>query len=261
MEIYKYSVCGYTCALLPSVKTIIPRETVKAVCSRQSGIGAEMLIVCSLKCPLITVYASDGGRKKSDVAGAFAAARYYSAAFGSDKTRFAMGDGIISAEVKGSGEISLTFPTADFSPASVGTIDRRECVSRDTHCGSKCVKVTAMNMCGVRSVVISDDAYGMILYGIAESLSENQLFSHGTDVDIISSVNSDYVKLLSYERHAGYVGLSPTGACAAVSALDKLGLRNRADFMTEHGKISVAVSDKIIATANVKKVMHGNVFI
>jgi diaminopimelate epimerase len=203
----------------------------KELCDRHFGIGADGILIVrkSAKAHIqMVIINSDGSYAAMCGNGirCFAKYVYEKGIVKFEKMNIETGDGIKGAsliieegEVK---EITISMGTPSFNPKHIPALYENEIVMNRFLINNREYELNSLLMGVPHTVIIGD----LEKYNVEEGryIEKYKIFPEGTNVNFCQVLNSQEVKVKTWERGAGPTLACGTGSCAAVVAAHKLGL-------------------------------------
>lgn len=243
MEFVKYHVCNGDRIVSEDARA---ENEARSLCDRHSGVGASGLVIVGENPFAAKFFRPDGREIPLDMSGVLCAGAYLCGKRKTPKLAILTEAGLIEIETR-SGEMTARFPAIkDQTPKT-----RRADISTPT-------EYIKFEFAGAERIVCpTDDIYTAMLFGVGEKMSEYRSRTP-FDVDFVSVISKDRIKVRSYERGAGYV-TSADGAVLAAAAMSALGkCESDVDIAVDSGRMHVSLSPRPNITASVVHVMNGS---
>lgn len=239
----------------------------RLICHRNTGIGADGLIIVNVKpeegIPVeMIIYNSDGSLAPMCGNGIRCFSQYcYDEGIVTDrKYSVKTGAGILEVDVKDTDpfmvEIDMGKPIFDPKVSSIDTnlpefINQKIPIADITGFDGEpdeelSVNVSTFFMGTVHTVIWEDEMKGKAVIGIDEGelISINPIFKEKTNVNYVSIVDRNTIKLRTYERGAGYTLACGTGACASVVlGIRENKLNNRVKVVLPLGELIITQNE------------------
>ncbi len=240
-----------------------------AICSRNSGIGADGIIVLSKSrdadCRM-EIYNSDGSwAEKSGNGLRIAAAHFYAYHKPRKQIIIETATDISDAEIKRAGEkgflmrVSLGRPQFESQLVPIKSKFKYH-INCPTKINGKIIKLTALSVGNPHAVLFVND-FSFDWRVLGRNIETAPIFRNRTNVEFVKIVNRRKVVLNDWERGAGATGSSGTGAAAAVVAGVINGLLERkVEVVFPSGSLYIEWSDNkdsIHLTGPVQFIGHG----
>lgn len=253
---------------------------VTQICSRRTGVGADGLIVLRRSPLEMIVYNYDGT---------------VASMCGNDVRCFAhycFDDDIIPVNVRDyrvrtdGGNLDITVKSADpfiteinmgmpdFSPEKIGRdCKQEELVNLTIEIAGEKITMSSLFMKTINTVVWIPEAPWVIdkengfeinkrIAHLGERISEHPLFKKKTNVNFACKLNSEEIKLITYEAGLGYTAASGTGACATVvmGALERK-LNKKAKVLFPYGELEVRLEkDGVRMIGPAERIIQGRYY-
>ena len=250
------------------------------MCSRRTGVGADGVIVLRRSPLEMIVYNSDGSNAPMCGDDIRCFANY---CFDDDiipvnvreyRVRTEMGplDILVKSAEPFVTEVNMGMP--DFSPEKVGCdCKREELINRPIDIAGERVIVSSLFMGTAHTVVWVNESPWMDknengyeinnkIVHIGEKISKHPIFKESTNVNFACRLNSDFIKLITYEKGIGFVAASGTGACAAVvmGALERK-LNKNARVLLPHGELEIRLQrDGVRMIGPAERIVQGRYY-
>jgi len=235
-------------------------------CNRNTGIGADGMIICVKKGPTraeMVFYNADGSRAKMCGNGVRAFSQYLFDNAILKGTSYEIetlaGVMLIELDLSNGFQATVNMGTPDFTPSSIPISREDEVINEKMNIIDKDFNITALLMGATHSVIFVDDlsSFDMIKYG---SFIENmELFPDRTNVNFVEIKNSTNIKMQTFERGAGLTLACGTGACSAVVVGNKLNkLDKEVCVQLPLGELIIKLTDKgVFMTGPSEKIAEG----
>jgi diaminopimelate epimerase len=203
----------------------------KNLCDRHFGIGADGILIVrkSHKAHVqMVIINSDGSYAAMCGNGIRCFAKYvYEKGFVEDKNMsIETGDGIKNAfltVIDGRvSDITISMGIPSFSAQLIPAASDEEIIRKKLNVNNKEYEITSLLM-GVPHTIVFGD---LKKYNVEEGkyIEKHSTFPLGTNVNFCEVLNSEEIRVKTWERGAGPTLACGTGSCAAVVAANKLGL-------------------------------------
>lgn len=206
-------------------------EIAKEVCHRRFGIGADGLVIIrnsKLADAKMVIINSDGSRANMCGNAIRCFAKYLYEAKMINKTEIAIetGDGIkrVNLTIKNN-EVSLVrvnMGRASFKGEDILLRSKDKLINEEVKINNNNYKLTSLLMGVPHTILINDKNQYSIEDG--KIIERYDLFTEGTNVNLVNKIDENNIQVQTWERGAGATLACGTGCCAAVVALNKLGM-------------------------------------
>ena len=250
------------------------------ICSRNTGVGADGLIIVRRSPLEMIVINSDGSRATMCGNGIRCFANYcYDDEVIPVTVRdyeVMTGAGVMKVSVQTTdpfvAEINMGLP--DFTPANVGCdCASEDLINRQLEIGGELVTVSTMFMGTVHTIVwvmdnpwapdsISGFSINEKILRQGKLIAEHPVFKEKTNVNFALKLNKGTIKLITYERGIGFTAASGSGACASVviGALERK-LNKSAKVILPYGEINVSLKrDGVRMVGPAERIMTGRYY-
>lgn len=239
-------------------------EEARAIGNRRTGVGFDQLLILEpVQNPDADIFMRirnpDGSEAEACGNGTRCVAARTMDELDTDTLKVETVAGILSATRRADGLV-----TVDMGPANLDWRDIPLAEAADTlHLGIESgplVDPVAVNMGNPHMVFIVDDADAVDIAGLGPELETHPLFPERTNVEAISSLGEDRVRMRVWERGAGITQACGSGACAAAVAAHRRGLTGRkVDVILDGGPLTIEWRDdgRVLMTGPVATSFEG----
>ncbi len=215
-----------------------PENLSKLVCDRHTGVGADGLIIAygSDRADIrMDIYNSDGSRAEMCGNGLRCFAQYVyqermvsSKAFTVDTLAGIMKPGLILDENGRVAGVVVDMGSPTFAPSDIPVVFNGEkFIDVPVEIENRVYKVSAIRMGVPHSIVYVDNMEEIDIKSIGSSIENHSLFPQKTNVNFVQVIDSQAIKVRTWERGAGSTLACGTGSCAAVVISALLGRTSR----------------------------------
>ena len=198
-------------------------DRIRAIADRHTGVGCDQFIVVTqprhaAATAGMRIFNADGGEVEACGNGARCVARLLLDE-GHDQTRIESPGGLLVAR-RAPGDVEAV--TIDMGPAGVDWPDIPLAEEHDTlHLDLSVGPLSdpcAVNIGNPHCVFFVDDADAMDVAGLGPQVENHPLFPQRTNVEFVSVIGPDHLRMRVWERGVGITRACGTGACASVVA-------------------------------------------
>lgn len=281
-DFFKYQALGNDYVVIDPRSTGLPvtPETVRLVCDRHFGIGADGVVHGPLEEPRpgvpvpLALFNSDGsvcGRSGNGLrmfalhladrdAGSWATGDPFT-------LRTTAGDSPVRILDRAAGTVQVGLGIPVFDAAALpllnedGTPAEGSTLSVPLTVGEHKLTVTALDNGNPHTVVPVDEPTPELARDLGPGIAGHARFPHRTNVQFLRVVSRGVLAIEVYERGAGYALASGSSACAAASAARQLGLcDDRVEVRMPGGSVTVtlAADGAVTLTGEVRQVATGD---
>lgn len=222
-------------------------EIAKQVCHRRFGVGADGLVIIrnsDVADAKMVIINSDGSRANmcGNAIRCFAKYLYEVKMIKKDSIAIETGDGIklVNLDIIDN-EVSLVrvnMGKASFKGEDILLSSKDKLFDEEVVINNKNYKLTSLLM-GVPHTILVNDKNEYTLED-GKIIEKSDLFSEGTNVNLVNKIDENNIKVNTWERGAGATLACGTGCCASVVALNKLGMcSNKVKVTTRGGALEV----------------------
>ena len=167
--------------------------------------------------------------------------------------------GILSATRRADGLVTVDMGPANLDWRDIPLAEATDTLHLEIESGPL-VDPVAVNMGNPHMVFIVDDADAVDIAGLGPGLETHPLFPERTNVEAISSLGEDRIRMRVWERGAGITQACGSGACAAAVAAHRRGLTGRkVDVILDGGPLTIEWRDdgRVLMTGPVATSFEG----
>jgi diaminopimelate epimerase len=203
----------------------------RALADRHTGVGFDQALM--LEAPrnphsrvYYRVFNSDGGEVEQCGNGArcIAALMYARAPQLGREIEMESKGGIVHAQVRPDGLVSVDMGVPDFDPRSIPLDAAAEADSYTLEVGGEAVDFGAVSTGNPHAVLRVADAAAAPVAKLGPGIERHPRFPNGANVGFMQIVDRNHIRLRVFERGAGETLACGTGACAAVAVGRRQGL-------------------------------------
>lgn len=231
-------------------RQVLSRQAVQAVCHRQTGLGADGVLVgpfLTERGILLQIYNSDGSRTEKSGNGILIFAKYLKDAgyiqkkefeilVDGDKTGFCDDAAFLSAptRIRYNNELGTSMTVSMgrllFTPEAVGCsyhpagngADVGELVDVPLDFGNYTYRCTCVSVGNPHCVLPFKTVTKGIVCDVGEKIENSAYFTGGINTQIAQVIDRHNIQIEIYERGAGYTLASGSSACAAAGAMHRM---------------------------------------
>lgn len=225
------------------------RDAIPRICDRQRGIGADGILLpvpsSDASAPLVRIFNPDGSEAELSGNGIRIFARYLA-----DRQQVLQGTFRVQTPFR---EVTCQVLPHDLVQADLGTASfqsqdipclgpPREVLEEWVQLGEQQVRVSAVNLGNPHCVLIRDHFQEAEWLCLGPLLESHVMFPQRTNVQFLTIVDRQRVRLRIWERGAGPTSASGTSSCAAVAVAQRLGLvASPVTVSTAGGEVQVTI--------------------
>ena len=212
-------------------------ENIKLICHRNYGIGSDgiLLLTHSEKADFgLKILNPDGSEAGKSGNGLRIFAKYLYEHGYTDKKFFSIDTlgGIVKAELEMEedtvNQVTVEMGYASFDSKEIPVNgEKREVVEEELKINDNTLKFTAVTVGNPHCVLFMDKLNHEYIKKIGPIVENHPLFPNRTNVQLAKVINENEVKILIWERGAGYTLASGSSSCAVAAACVKSNLTSR----------------------------------
>ena len=252
MRFYKYHGCGNDFILIEEMPGEDYPSLARKICDRRLGVGADGMLVCSRFPPSMRIFNMDGSEAPMCGNGIRCAGMFFTetgVAKKGEKFEIRTLDGPKAVTVNNDGTVSAEMGRAKFGG---------ECFGEEYTSGDRRIMFYRVFTGCAHAVVLCDDVFREILFGMGEKLSSCELFPQRVNVDLVRVESRKLLTVRTYERGVGYTAACGTGACAAYAVARRLKLcENKTEIRFELGSLIVSGGERMTLCGDGVRVFEG----
>jgi len=211
----------------------LPADTVRLLCDRNRGIGADGVLLGPLRAsggtPGVRIFNPDGSEAEKSGNGLRIFARYlWEQRYVAGRAPFSilMPGGIAQAEVKDErGQVvSVVVGRFTFNSVEIPVLGPpRDVINELLEVGGERLTVCCVNVGNPHCVVVDRNASPATAQRLGPLIERHPQFPNRTNVQFLRTRDRRSIEILIWERGAGYTLASGTSACAAAAVAVRLG--------------------------------------
>lgn len=224
-------------------------ELAKKVCHRRFGIGADGLVIIrksNIADAKMIIINSDGSRANmcGNAIRCFTKYLYEVKHINKEEITIETGDGVKKVKVILHNNyvklVRVNMGKGSFSGEDVFLKDKNTLIDEEIIIDNKAYKLTSLLMGVPHTILINNKGKYSIEDG--KKIEKYELFTKGTNVNLVKRVDDNNIEVITWERGAGATLACGTGCCASVVALNKLGMcSNSVNVITLGGHLVVEI--------------------
>ncbi len=219
----------------------ITPEAVRLICDRHRGVGSDGILLVSPSNGAdfgLRIFNPDGSEAEKSGNGARIFAKFLREHGYTDQDRFTLHTRggrvrcILRHEAGRVAQITVDMGKARFDPLDTIEVDGRR------------FEVTSVSMGNPHCVVIVPDLADIDVHVLGPKIEIHPAFPKRTNVQFAQVVSRSEVRILIWERGAGYTLASGSSSCAAVAACHRKGLVDRNVMVSmPGGQLQIAIAE------------------
>ena len=241
-----------------NVPFAVTPEAVRLICDRHRGVGSDGILLVADADGAdfgVRIFNPDGSEAEKSGNGARIFAKFLRDHGYTDRDRFTLrtlGGRVTCALEPADGrvaQITVDMGTARFDPLDAIEVDGRR------------FEVTSVSMGNPHCVVIVPDLAEIDVRALGPKIETHPAFPKRTNVQFAQVVSRDEVRILIWERGAGYTLASGSSSCAVVAACHRKGLTGREVTVSMPGgqlRITIADDGEIRMRGPVEEICTGD---
>ncbi len=216
-------------------------EAVRLICDRHRGVGSDGILLVSPGHDAdfgMRIFNPDGSEAEKSGNGARIFAKFLRDHGYTDQDRFTLHTpgGRVTCALRHEGgriaQITVDMGKARFDPLDVIEVDGRG------------VEVTSVSMGNPHCVVIVPDLADVDVHALGPKIERHPAFPKGTNVQFAQVASRSEVRILIWERGAGYTLASGSSSCAVAAACHRRGLVDSSVTLSmPGGELQIAIAD------------------
>lgn len=250
MNFTKWQACGNDFIILNQLKNnkILSKKTVRMLCDRHFGIGADGLIyILPSECAdfKMRIFNSDGSEAEMCGNGIRCFAKFLIKENLTNKSKFLVetGAGILCPEVLDDGNVCVDMgePVLDACNIPVKGYSKNV-INEHFYIPSinKKYKINCVSMGNPHCIIFTDDINEIDLAKEGRLIECHAQFPQKTNVEFVQKISSSVLRMKVWERGTGITLACGTGSCAVLVAatLNNI-VNNEADVVLDGGKLRI----------------------
>jgi diaminopimelate epimerase len=224
-----------------NVPFAVTPEAVRLICDRHRGVGSDGILLVADADGAdfgMRIFNPDGSEAEKSGNGARIFAKFLRDHGYTDRDRFTLrtlGGRVTCALEHADGRVARI--TVDMGKARFDPLDAIEIDGRR-------FEVTSVSMGNPHCVVIVPDLAEIDVRALGPKIETHPAFPKRTNVQFAQVVSRDEVRILIWERGAGYTLASGSSSCAVVAACHRRGLVDRSVTVSmPGGQLSITIAD------------------
>lgn len=216
-------------------------EAVRLICDRHRGVGSDGVLLVSPGDGAdfgVRIFNPDGSEAEKSGNGARIFAKFLRDHGYTDRDRFTLhtAGGRVSCILRLE-QGRVAFVTVDMGKARFDPLDAIEVDGRR-------IEVTSVSMGNPHCVVIVPDLANVDVHALGPKIERHPTFPKGTNVQFAQVVSRSEVRILIWERGAGYTLASGSSSCAVAAACHRRGLVDPSVTVSmPGGALQIAIGD------------------
>jgi diaminopimelate epimerase len=216
-------------------------EAVRLICDRHLGVGSDGILLVAPGDGAdfgVRIFNPDGSEAEKSGNGARIFAKFLRDHGYTDRDAFTLrtlGGRVICAIEHEDGRvarITVDMGKARFDPLEAIEVDGRQ------------FEVTSLSMGNPHCVIVVPDLAQIDIHALGPKIETHAAFPHRSNVQFAQVVSRKEVRILIWERGAGYTLASGSSSCAVVAACHRKGLVDRdVTVSMPGGTLSIAIAD------------------
>ncbi len=261
MHIEKMHVCGNDFCIALNDSAYDYSKLAKKICNRNTGIGADGLIIVKADPLEMILYNPDGSRNILSANAMLCFIKYCKdhELIENNKLSFYVASHKKTAEILSNYPFSakINIGEAGFNNSMLYVSDCIDSFGRLIKLKDRRPTIYSLSLGAVHTIIFVEDLNSSIL-DYAYELSTHEIFNRGTNVSFVKILNSNSFKIKSYMLNVGWVKCSGLAACAAAIAANKLRLvESKTTAIYDDGALDMTIEkNKISIIGNASKVFE-----
>jgi diaminopimelate epimerase len=233
-------------------------EAVRLICDRHRGVGSDGILVVAPSSGAdfgVRIFNPDGTEAEKSGNGARIFAKFLREHGYTDKDRFTLhtlGGRVTCALEHEDGRVAQV--TVDMGKARFDALDAIETAGQR-------FEITSVSVGNPHCVIVVPDLATIDIHALGPKIETHPVFPHRTNVQFAQVVSRSEVRILIWERGAGYTLASGSSSCAVVAAVHRKGLVDRDVTVSMPGgqlSISIATDGEIRMRGPVEEICSGD---
>jgi diaminopimelate epimerase len=241
-----------------NVPFAVTPEAVRLICDRHRGVGSDGILVVAPSSGAdfgVRIFNPDGTEAEKSGNGARIFAKFLREHGYTDKDRFTLhtlGGRVTCALEHEDGRVAQV--TVDMGKARFDALDAIETAGQR-------FEITSVSVGNPHCVIVVPDLATIDIHALGPKIETHPVFPHRTNVQFAQVVSRSEVRILIWERGAGYTLASGSSSCAVVAAVHRKGLVDRDVTVSMPGgqlSISIATDGEIRMRGPVEEICSGD---
>jgi diaminopimelate epimerase len=241
-----------------NVPFAVTPEAVRLICDRHRGVGSDGILLVAPAADAdfgVRIFNPDGTEAEKSGNGARIFAKFLREHGYTNKDHFTihtLGGRVTCALEHEDGRVARI--TVDMGKARFDPLDAIEV-------GGRRFEVTSVSIGNPHCVIVVPDLATIDIHALGPKIETHPAFPHRTNVQFAQVVSRSEVRILIWERGAGYTLASGSSSCAVVAAVHRKGLVARDVTVSMPGgrlSISIAADGEIRMRGPVEEICAGD---
>jgi diaminopimelate epimerase len=216
----------------------------RAIADRRFGVGCDQLIVVEKSKngfdAFMRIRNADGGEVEACGNAARCVARLLMEERGTDRVRIDTVGGLLVCEDAGAGSVTVDMGAPKFGWQDIPLAEPRDSDPFALDVDGKTYEVSALSTGNPHCVLFVEDAENAPVATLGPKIENHRLFPARTNVEFVSVLGRDRLRMRVWERGAGITSACGTGACATAVAAHRRGLAGRkVEIVLDGGPLAI----------------------
>ncbi|HEY5238041.1 MAG TPA: diaminopimelate epimerase [Rhizomicrobium sp.] len=216
----------------------------RAIADRRFGVGCDQLIVIEKSAngadAFMRIRNADGGEVEACGNAARCVARLLMEERGTDRVRIDTVGGPLVCEDAGAGSVTVDMGAPKFGWQEIPLAEPRDSDPFALDVDGKTYEVSALSTGNPHCVLFVEDAETAPVATLGPNIEHHKLFPARTNVEFVSVLGRDRLRMRVWERGAGITNACGTGACATAVAAHRRGLAGRkVEIVLDGGPLAI----------------------
>jgi diaminopimelate epimerase len=241
-----------------TVPFAVTPEAVRLICDRHRGVGSDGILLVAPAADAdfgLRIFNPDGTEAEKSGNGVRIFAKFLRERGYTDRDRFTLHTlgGIVTCVLEHEGgrvvRITVDMGRARFDPLEELEVDGRH------------FEVTSVSVGNPHCVIVVPDLAKIDVHALGPKIETHRAFPHRTNVQFAQVMSRSEVRILIWERGAGYTLASGSSSCAVVAAVHRKGLVDRDVTVSMPGgqlSIGIAADGEIRMRGPVEEICTGD---
>jgi len=204
-------------------------DALKRLADRRTGIGFDQALVIQTPKRASTdvfyrIFNADGSEVEQCGNGARCVASLIAAARGKMQLHMDSPGGLVEAELRADGQVSLDMGVPNFEPNALPFIAEHAADRYEIEVNGQAYEIGAVSMGNPHAVLVVPDVKSAPVAAIGPALEAHRRFPKRVNVGFMQIVSPEHIRLRVFERGVGETQACGTGACAAMAVGRKRGM-------------------------------------
>jgi diaminopimelate epimerase len=219
-------------------------EAARAIADRRFGVGCDQLIVIEKSAngfdAFMRIRNADGGEVEACGNAARCVARFLMEERGTDRVRIDTVGGPLVCVDAGAGSVTVDMGAPKFDWKEIPLSEPRDTDPFILDVDTKSYEVSALSTGNPHCVLFVHDAETVPVATLGPKIENHKLFPARTNVEFVSVVEPDRLRMRVWERGAGITSACGTGACATAVAAHRRGFAGRkVEIVLDGGPLAI----------------------